>query len=50
MSYEPDLRPGVIPVAPADPLDVLRRMYPWAQPIEMPHTVYRPEACSHWPH
>lgn len=39
MNHDPESRPQVVPADPADPLDVLRRMHPWAQPVEMPRPV-----------
>lgn len=47
MNFHSDSQPWGIPVTPTDPLDVFKRNYPWAQPIEMPHTVYDPTTSGH---
>lgn len=47
MTFYIDSQPWGVPATPADPLDIVRRNYPWAQPIEMPRTVFDPLTDGH---
>ena len=47
MTFYTTSQPWGVPVTPADPLDIFRRNYPWAQPLEMPRTVFDPASNDH---